>query len=90
MGTIYQATNWVYAGVSKGVCGYMVHGEFQHMRGFTGKGSKPVPADAVPVQSRKHRYLYPLDRRMRRQLAQFARPYPKAPASDTLDHQRVK
>lgn len=88
-GGIYQATNWIYTGqttpakmwrhkvtgvihhdrnVSK--TGYVSHfGQLK--RRFREDECDPIPGDP------KHRYLYPLDRGMRRQIKHLAQPYPK-------------
>lgn len=86
-GGIYQATNWVYAG-SQEYHAYQVNGETYHPRTLHhlyGKGGQSVAwlrANVDPKAERittmaKHRYLYPLDRAMRKQIAPLAKPYPK-------------
>lgn len=86
-GAIYQASNWVYTGAKQyhayRVCGAVVHPRVLHLR--YGIGGQSVPwlrAHVDPKAERittpaKHRYLYPLDRAMRRQIAPLAQPYPK-------------
>jgi hypothetical protein len=88
LGTIYQAANWVYAGMTKtGRVGFVVNGQKVHTRtiGLKRGGVQSLEwvranldRDAKQwIGSAKHRYLYPLDRAMRRQIAPLARPYPK-------------
>lgn len=77
-GTIYQAMNWVYVGENTG-SSYEVlcpDGEWRHARaGIHKYGScAGFPTKRLP---KKHKYLYPLDRAMRRQIAPLAKPYPK-------------
>jgi len=85
IGAIYQAGNWIYTGETKPDVMYFSRGEWRHHRTVTSRGSargllsKPLPP--------KHRYLYPLDRAMRRKIAPLAKPYPKRGPSvegDTL------
>jgi hypothetical protein len=83
-GGIYQAMNWIYTGTS--------HVDRQYVDVETGRAYHPrwrrtrypdlIESGllvAVPVPG-KHRYVLPLDRRMRRQLAPMAQPYPRGPA----------
>lgn len=81
-GGIYQAMNWIYAGMTHEVKTWELNGKVLHRRAYTGinygssrlkvpKGAKEI------VLPPKHRYLYPLDRAMRRQIEPLAQPYPK-------------
>jgi len=75
VGAIYQAMNWVYTGVTKPDVLYFSRGEWVHHRTATSRGSaKGLPSKKLPP---KHRYLYPLDRAMRRQIEPLRKPYPK-------------
>ena len=88
LGIIYQASNWIYAGTTKaGRVGFVVDGKKIHTRTI---GHQPggvqslewVRQNLDPLATEwhgtpKHRYLYPLDRAMRRQIAPLAKPYPK-------------
>lgn len=86
VGTIYQAMNWIYVGKSDNWKGshYVVtidgndvemHG--RSVRAKWGK-DKYIPYSWVFASDRsKHKYLYPLDRAMRRQITPLAQPYPK-------------
>ena len=86
LGTIYQATNWLYSGLSAAMPMYdlgdgkprhsrsLAHGFGTHsVRYFTGRG---LPIQVVR-QSPKHRYLYFLDRTWRERLLAPVLPYPK-------------
>lgn len=76
-GGIYQAMNWLYVGHSKPqretlrLDGTIMHKRTAHSLYGTIKG---LEASKVLW---KHKYLYPLDRAMRRQIAPLAQPYPK-------------
>ena len=75
VGSIYQAMNWVYTGTTKPDVLYFSRGKWVHHRTATSRGSAAgLPAKHLPP---KHRYLYPLDRAMRKQIAPLAQPYPK-------------
>ena len=76
-GGIYQAMNWVYVGSSKSQKagldskGNIVHKRTIHSLRGTLKGVE------LSAHLWKHKYLYPLDRAMRKQIAPLAKPYPK-------------
>ena len=84
-GVIYQATNWFYTGEIESDLGQMINGEIFHRRTvFTRYGRQDmdflrrIDPQAHYVRGKpKHKYLYPLDRAMRRQIAPLAQPYPK-------------
>jgi hypothetical protein len=81
-GGIYQAGNWIYAGKTDSSVVYKLPtGELADPRRFNGHGHntpKQIPAGTRKVRTPgKHRYLYPLDRAMRRQIEPLAQPYPK-------------
>ena len=81
-GGIYQAMNWIYTGQTTTADTWTVNGKLIHRRAYTGvnygapKQKLPQNAKRVTVPA-KHRYLYPLDRAMRKQIAPLAQPYPK-------------
>lgn len=75
VGSIYQAMNWIYTGVTKADVLYFSRGEWRHHRTVTSRGSAAgLPSKALPP---KHRYLYPLDDAMRKQIEPLRKPYPK-------------
>lgn len=85
-GGIYQAMNWIYTGLTMASDEYIVNGKRWHGRAF--RASKPdhlttkqyldlVGNYQIVKGSSKYRYVYPLDRAMRRQIAPLAKPYPK-------------
>lgn len=89
-GGVYQAAGWTYTGTATSQGGYepahVVRGRLYHPRAVRKKGWKNntlwlrenVDPDAQPVAHEpKHRYVFPLDRAMRRKVAKLAKPYPK-------------
>lgn len=85
-GGIYQAGNWLYLGQGKAAPEFIVRGKQMHMRSIHAKGWKQtlewlrenVDPNVRKVEiTPKHKYVMPLDRPMRRQLAHAAIPYPK-------------
>jgi hypothetical protein len=91
-GGIYQAGNWVYTGRSASKTEFiMPDGTMLNRRAYTGQqfgggrssvGALPRAARRIKVPG-KHRYVYPLDRAMRRQVAKLAQQYP--PRDSGLD-----
>lgn len=88
VGTIYQAGNWIYTGkTGSDFRAVDANGRVWHSRQVSSTGVlrqygqlRAVPklddCEIVPILP-KHRYLYPLDRAMRKQIAPLAQPYPK-------------
>jgi len=88
LGIIYQATNWLYTGMTKpGRVGFYIKGKKVHTRTI---GSKPggiqslawvrenLDKDATEwIGTNKHRYLMPLDDEMRKRIEPLRKPYPK-------------
>ncbi|MYW96014.1 protein Mom [Amycolatopsis rubida] len=93
-GGIYQAGNWIYTGTTSAAnVSYVVHGQLVHGRTLrhlavhrpAGETAEEFVRRTLDPHVRrvseaavKHRYLYPLDRAMRRQVAPLAKPYPAA------------
>lgn len=89
MGTIYQATNWVYVGTVKEgeLTNVVVDGELVHHRTLTKHMGPQAAARALEARGHevrleptkgKRKYLMPLDRATRRRIMKLAKPYPKA------------
>lgn len=82
-GGIYQAGNWIYAGMTSQKHDYILpDGKILNRRGYTGKefgrAKRDTPANAEKVNMPgKHRYLYPLDKGMRRSLQNRSIEYPR-------------
>ena len=87
VGGIYQATNWVYTGVTGRHVLYRIGGRLVHERVIQSKKPKGLtesqfiklkyPRAERVMDKGKYRYLMPLDRKMRKQIAPLAKPYPK-------------
>lgn len=94
-GGIYQAGNWIYAGVSNTADEYIVNGVRTHGRSLRAKRASmgdPTreqntlmwarkhldPNTQQVAASRKHRYLYPLDKAMRRKIEKLRIQHPHA------------
>lgn len=90
VGTIYQATGWLYLGTSEQsylkINGQVVHPRTVYDRYGPGGQSIPwlqenVDPKACRVEmAPKLKYVYPLDKRLRRELEEIALPYPKSAA----------
>ena len=89
LGTIYQATGWVYTGLSQAVPLYdLGDGKIRHSRslahGFGTHSVRHFKAKGISIkvipQSPKHRYLYFLDPKWRGKLKAPVLPYPKRQA----------
>lgn len=80
-GGIYQATNWVYTGPSNEVTEYYIGGRWRHTRAVYHEAQAIESQTGQLPQTRmrpgKYRYLYPLDKKMRKQIEQLRKPYPK-------------
>ncbi len=95
VGTIYQATNWLYLGAASQ--SYLrVKGEVIHPRTLYdryGRGGQSISwlrdhidpkAERVP-QGLKHKYVYAFDRKLKKRLRAEALPYPKRAESVDSD-----
>jgi hypothetical protein len=99
-GSIYQATNWIYTGKTCSADEYIINGRRWHGRSL--RNSKPLSlttkeyAKSIDINAKtirgssKHRYLYPLDRAMRRRIEKLQRTYPKRESSISGDTQGVQ
>ena len=80
-GGIYQATNWIYDGLTNSADEYIYNGKRWHGRAFRksyGSHLNYINNGLKIVKgARKHRYLMPLDKEMRKQIIKLAKPYPK-------------
>lgn len=91
-GGIYQADNWIYTGTTARNPIFEVRGRLVHGRTLRHLAVKRPPDETAEAYVRrvidpdvrkvaatgaKHRYLYPLDKAMRRQISALAKPYPR-------------
>ncbi len=95
-GGIYQAGNWIYAGTTAAGKEYWHKGKRLHSRQVSEKGwniqqgvrRKTVKPSQCVIKNTapKHRYLMPLDKKLKMQLERLSKPYPKKCAkSETSD-----
>lgn len=78
LGVIYQAGNWIYVGQMKQANNYVLKGKIIHGRSFSSMGGiKAYPEAQAVKASSKHKYLYPLDKKTRKQISRLSLPYPK-------------
>lgn len=88
-GAIYQAGNWLYSGMTPVAKQWFHNGEWKHNREMTSGafGGPRIVQDYQKLPCRelppKHRYLYPLDDAMRKQIEPLRKPYPKRPTCGT-------
>ncbi len=89
LGVIYQAMNWLYVGHSQAqrftldLNGKIVHKKTVHSLRGTIKG---LPKSKMLW---KYKYLFPLDKAMRRQIEPLAKPYPKRADVGEIESQTV-
>ncbi|MFC4080916.1 Mom family adenine methylcarbamoylation protein [Amycolatopsis samaneae] len=92
-GGVYQAGSWIYTGTtSPHNASYVVHGKLVHGRTLrhlavgrpAGETAEQFVRRTIDPEVRrvndsrvKHRYLYPLTRRVRRAVTPLAKPYPR-------------
>lgn len=76
-GGIYQATNWIYKGLTDATRMFFHNNKWTHERTLS-----HIPVEArrlLPTKKTKgkHKYLYPLNTKMRDTISKLAKPYPK-------------
>lgn len=87
-GIIYQATNWLYFGKLErtGAAAFIINGKKVHPRHLYSKGIRQnietvrrcIDKNAeVFLTKGKHKYVYVFDKRLRKEFAKKALPYPK-------------
>lgn len=84
-GSIYQANNWIYTGKTNGAIFFIVNNKKTHpktLHSFNVKqnleGAKLLDKNAKTIYCEgKHRYLMPLNKKIRKQILELALPYPK-------------
>ena len=86
VGTIYQATNWLYIGKGAPIHSFIIKGKKTHFKSIHSKykfvnlewikkNIDPNAKDFAPEG--KHKYIYCFDKRIRKQWEAKALPYPK-------------
>jgi hypothetical protein len=80
-GGIYQAGNWIYAGLTNSADEYFYKGKRWHGRAFRKSHGSHLNFIDKGLQilkgSKKHRYLMPLDDGLKSKVVLLAKPYPK-------------
>lgn len=79
-GVIYQANNWIYVGEAGPKKIPFYKGKWIHARTLSVlvKSGKLKRSDCQWVKAKpKHKYLYPLTKKMHDQILQLSKPYPK-------------
>lgn len=89
-GTIYQATNWIYEGITqeRERCAFIILGKKMHPKSVHAKGwrqslpwiQEHIDPDAEIVYSKgKHKYLFCFDRKLAKKYRETAKTYLKKP-----------
>jgi len=92
VGTLYQATNWLYTGDTAPASQYFYKGRWCHLRDVTsgafGKGGAVPGYRDMPKRATlpKHRYVFPLTNEVRKRVA--ALPYPKSLRAESIEAMR--
>ena len=91
-GGIYQATNWIYTGRTVRARYFIVNGSKIHPKSLHSKYSKRysdfeqsvewirkhIDKQAISYYDNgKHKYIFPLDKKMRKKVKHLSKPYPK-------------
>ena len=91
-GIIYQATNWYYVEESESSSTeFYYKGKWVHSRTM-GEIARRYNYNLKSIQRRKssgkYKYLYPLNKQIRKQIEQIAKPYPKkiCPTGENVSH----
>lgn len=80
IGTIYQATNWIYLGMAKtSDRQYFYKGKWTHQRSINSLKNSAQLVKTLPSRenSNKFKYIYCLEKKLRKQYLKIAQPYPK-------------
>jgi hypothetical protein len=86
LGTIYQASNWIYTGHVKPNAILIINGEIKLARSVNAKyGTRSlkwlkenVDPNAKHAEDKgRHKYLYPLNKMLRKKMMKLSKPYPK-------------
>ena len=80
IGTIYQATNWIYLGiVHTSDTQYFYNGKWTHERTINSKANRDYLKSILPKRenSNKFKYIYCFDKDLKEHYKKLALPYPK-------------
>lgn len=78
-GGIYQATNWIYAGMTKSQVVRFYKNKWSHMRSINSTNISKEAKKNLPKRKTlpKHIYLYPLNKGMYAKISKIKQAYPK-------------
>lgn len=80
LGTIYQATNWIYLGLTvTSDTQYYYNGKWTHERTINSKSNRDTLKKTLPKRenSNKFKYIYVFNKKQRKEYLKMALPYPK-------------
>ncbi len=86
LGVIYQASNWIYEGHRKVTPSIIINGKKIHARSVNAKYGtasikwlkENIDPNTVPADDKgRHKYIYPLNKMLRKRLMKLHQPYPK-------------
>jgi hypothetical protein len=88
-GGIYQATNWIYDGLTNAADEYLYKGKRWHGRAFRKSHGSHLNYMNKGLQivkgAQKHRYLMPLDADIKARILPLSKPYPKRAKEQALE-----
>ncbi len=89
-GGIYQATNWIYDGLTNAADEYLYKGKRWHGRAFRKSHGSHLNYMNKGLQivkgAQKHRYLMPLDADIKERILPLSKPYPKRVKDQDSEH----
>lgn len=89
-GGIYQATNWIYDGLTNSADEYLYKGKRWHGRAFRKSHGSHLNYMNKGLQivrgAQKHRYLMPLDADIKQRILPLSKPYPKRTKEQASEH----
>jgi hypothetical protein len=89
-GGIYQATNWIYDGLTNSADEYLYKGKRWHGRAFRKSHGSHLNYMNKGLQivrgAQKHRYLMPLDADIKQRILPLSKPYPKRVKDQASEH----
>lgn len=80
LGTIYQATNWIYLGLTiTSDTQYFYKGKWTHERTINASPNRQKLKETLPKRenSNKFKYVFCFDKKIRKEYLKLAQPYPK-------------
>ncbi len=87
---IYQATNWIYDGLTNAADEYLYKGKRWHGRAFRKSHGSHLNYMNKGLQivkgAQKHRYLMPLDADIKERILPLSKPYPKRVKDQDSEH----